>query len=77
MRHRETRPEFPPPPVAIGVPSIEDARREQRASTNRFVEAAHQGPEVRRVSSHMRQLRIRNGYEELIDAAMERRREPR
>lgn len=76
VRHKSERP-FPAPPVVTGVPSVEDARREQRASTERFVEAAHHGPEVRRVSSHMRKLRIENGYEELIESAMERRRGPR
>lgn len=69
---------FPPPPTHIGAPSADEARRQQRESTRRFVEAAQEGPEVRRVSSEMRDFRIRNGFEELIeDALSPRRKGPR
>lgn len=74
MHLRRSRAAFPPPPTIEGAPSIEEARREQKASSSRFIEAAHNGTEVRRVSSEMRRLRIRNGYEELIEIAMQPRR---
>lgn len=70
---REQKP-FPAMPMGATVPSAEDARTEQRASTRRFVDAAHQGPEIRQVSSEMRDLRIRNGFEQqILDAFLAKR----
>jgi hypothetical protein len=74
MRHREPPRAFPPVPKFDNVPGVEEARREQAASTNRFIEAAHRGPEVRRVSEEMKTRRIRNGYEELLEDALKLRR---
>lgn len=76
-RHEPRGNKFPPIPHVPHIPSVEEAKREQQASSSRFIEAAHQGPEVRRVSAEMRDLRIRNGFEDLIEDAMERRRTPR
>lgn len=72
MWHRN-RP-FPAAPAPPAQHTVEEARREQRATTERFIEAADRGAEVRRVSSEMRNLRIRNGYEELIEQALEPKR---
>lgn len=68
---------FPPPPTFHGVPSVEDARRSQKESSRRFLEAAVEGPEIRRVSSEMREYRIRNGFEELIEDALASRKNGR
>lgn len=68
---------FPPPPKCHGTPSVDEARQRQRESTKRFLEATFEGPEIRKVSSEMRAIRIRNGFEELIeDALMSRQRKP-
>lgn len=76
MRRHDRGP-FPPIPHVTHIPSVEEAKREQKAASERFIEAAHNGPEVRRVSAEMKRLRIRNGFEDLIEAGMERRKDPR
>ena len=59
------------------MPKVPDYREAvaaaRRSTTQRFLQAAHTGQETRRISSEMRDLRIRNGFPELIEDALARR----
>lgn len=70
------RSQFPPPPQVAPVDQ-DRLERQREESTAALLDAVHRGPEVRRVSSEMNRLRVRNGFEDLIESAMERRRHAR
>lgn len=71
MLHLRRSIHAPPPPL---VPRDDEyLKSAQKVSTDALIEAVHQGPEVRRISSELRGRRIRNGFPDLISDAMERR----
>lgn len=69
------RPELPQhsPPVR-GNGDIRQAWEAQADVRRRFLEVVEEGQEIRQVASEMKTRRIRNGYEELIEDALARRR---
>lgn len=49
---------------------IGSAREAQRDTSRRFLEAVHEGIEIRQVASEMKTRRVRNGYDEMIEDAL-------
>lgn len=70
-----------PPPMTASDCRVDDdicrAQAAQRDTRQRFIEAVHEGEEIRQVASEMKIRRVRNGYEDLIEDAMMLRTEKR
>jgi len=59
------------PSVSLPLtPDVHQARQAQQAASAKFLEAVERGPEVRRLSSELHDLRVRNHFGELIDRSM-------